>query len=91
MLHSASNNARRHARIITNPPISLKEPFRFDRPDGGYTLVEKTTLRALGKERLEGWKIQGDREAVVPDRAKMQEKWKREEVERMKAREAVAA
>lgn len=91
MLHSASNNARRHARIITNPPISLQEPFCFDRPDGAYTLVERTTLRALGKERLKGWKIQGERESVVPDRAKMQEKWKREEVERMKAREAVAA
>lgn len=30
MLHSASKNLRRDIRIITNPPVSLKEPFKYD-------------------------------------------------------------
>lgn len=38
MMHSASDNALRRVRIITNPPVSLKEPHCFDRPDGNYSL-----------------------------------------------------
>ncbi|SPO00507.1 uncharacterized protein DNG_03255 [Cephalotrichum gorgonifer] len=91
MLHSASNNALRQVRIITNPPIGLNEPFRFDRPDGDYTLVEKTTLRALGKENLAGWKITAARESVVPERVKLQEKMRLEELERSKARQEAQA
>lgn len=87
MLHTASNNSLRHVRIITNPPIGVKEPFCFDRADGDYSLVERTTLRALGKENLKGWEIKGPREGVVPDRIKIQEEMKREELERMKAKE----
>jgi hypothetical protein len=30
MLHSASNNQRRDVRVITNPPVSVKEPFVFE-------------------------------------------------------------
>ncbi|MBE3044074.1 hypothetical protein IMZ48_16185, partial [Candidatus Bathyarchaeota archaeon] len=82
MLHTASNNTLRHVRIITNPPIGIKEPFCFDRADGAYSLVEKATLRALGKEDLKGWGIKGAREAVVPDRIKVQEEMKRKELER---------
>ncbi|OAA55074.1 hypothetical protein SPI_08578 [Niveomyces insectorum RCEF 264] len=64
MMHSASTNPLRRVRIITNPPVSLKEPFCFDRDDstsntsnsggGGYSLVERATLRALGEDRLAG-------------------------------------
>src|SRR5690606_22698713 len=68
MLHAASNNSLRNLRIITNPPIGLNPPFCSDRPGGDYTLVERATLRALGKENLKGWKATGPREAVVPDR-----------------------
>lgn len=91
MLHSASNNALRHVRIITNPPIGLKDPFCFDRADGQYSLVEKTTLRALGRDNLSGWAIKGLREEVVPDRVKIQEEMKRGELERLTAREANVA
>lgn len=83
MLHSASSNALRNVRIITNPPISLKEPHVFDREDGDYSLVELATLRALCKERLEGWKIAAPREGVVPERVRIQERMKQEELKRL--------
>lgn len=38
MTHTASDNALRRVRIITNPPVSLKEPHCFDRADGDYSL-----------------------------------------------------
>lgn len=38
MMHSATDNALRRVRIITNPPVSLKEPHCFDRADGNYSL-----------------------------------------------------
>lgn len=91
MLHAASNNMLRHVRIITNPPIGLNEPFCFNRPDGNYTLVERATLKALGKEDLGGWEITGPRQEVVPERVKIQERIKQEELERLQAREAAAA
>jgi hypothetical protein len=48
MLHSASKNLLRKPRIITNPPVSLKEPFCFDREDPReYSLVEQKTLSDL--------------------------------------------
>ena len=50
MLHSASNNKLREVRIITNPPVSLKEPFELQRDDGAYSIVEKKTLRETGTE-----------------------------------------
>ncbi|KAF2869172.1 hypothetical protein BDV95DRAFT_499042 [Massariosphaeria phaeospora] len=83
MLHSASNNQLRQVRVITNPPVSIKEPFCFDRPDGDYSAVEKKTLRALGKERLAGWKIQAERQRIVPERMRVQMEMKRKEEERL--------
>ncbi|KAF8832623.1 hypothetical protein HHX47_DHR1001565 [Lentinula edodes] len=48
MLHSASKNYLRQPRIITNPPVSLKEPFNFAREhEEEYSLVERKTLKAL--------------------------------------------
>lgn len=87
MLHSATNNARRNVRIITNPPISLREPFRFDRADGQYSPVERATLRMLGKEAegLRGWKITHTRERVVPERLRIQERMKQQELQRLEA------
>ncbi len=85
MLHSATSNARRNLRIITNPPVSLREPFEFDRADGNFSLVEQTTMKALGKNRLDGWKIAAPREGVIPERVRIQEKMKLEELERLKA------
>lgn len=85
MVHSASVNSLRIPRIITNPPVSLKEPFNFDRDDPSqYSIVELKTLRDLGKDRLKGWEIQGGRAFVVPDRVQSQEEMKREELGRLK-------
>lgn len=69
MLHSASKNHLRIPRIITNPPVSLKEPFRFARDcDVDYSLVERRTLRALGKDFFD-FKITTERRRLVPKRA----------------------
>lgn len=84
MLHSASNNQLRNVRVITNPPVSVKEPFVFDREDGAYSAVERKTLKALGKERLEGWRITAERQGIVPERVRIQEEMKRKEEERLK-------
>jgi hypothetical protein len=83
MLHSASWNGRRAVRIITNPPVSLREPFEYDPVDGDYSLVEKKTSRELGKERLEGWRIRGEREGLVPERVRVQERMREEEKRRL--------
>ncbi len=86
MLHSASKNGRRLARIITNPPISLTAPFNFDRsnPDE-YSLVELKTIQDLGgQNKLKGWKITGERKPVIPERLRVQAKWMEEEAKRLK-------
>ena len=90
MLHSASNNMLRKVRVITNPPVSIREPFCFDREDGGYSAVERKTLKALGKERLEGWRIKGERQRLVPERVRLQMEMKRKEEERLKKLEQSA-
>ena len=86
MLHSASKNGRRLARIITNPPVSLKQPFKFDRPNPAeYSLVELKTIQDLeGQDKLRGWKITGERKGVVPERLRVQAKWMEEEAKRLK-------
>lgn len=84
MLHTASNNQLRNVRVITNPPVSVREPFVFDREDGDYSVVERKTLRALGKERLEGWKITAERQRLVPARVRIQEEMRRKEEERLR-------
>lgn len=85
MLHSASNNQLRKVRVITNPPVSVREPFNFDREDGSnYSIVERKTLKALGKDRLPGWKVQGERQRIVPERVRIQQEMKRLEEERLK-------
>lgn len=85
MLHAASSNSLRNVRIITNPPVSLKEPMRFDRgPEGdGYSVVERKTLKALGVDRLEGWEVTGSRDVVVPERVRRMARMKEEELRRL--------
>jgi len=51
-LHRASQNVRRVARLITNPPVALKQPFCYDREDGAYSVVEQCVLDALGVDRF---------------------------------------
>lgn len=84
MLHSASRNALRIPRIITNPPVLLKEPFNFDRenPDD-YSIVERKALSALGVDRLPGWKIKGERKVIVPARVRIQAEMRTAELKRL--------
>ncbi|KAH2441317.1 hypothetical protein KXV83_004566 [Aspergillus fumigatus] len=85
MLHSASRNLLREVRIITNPPVSLKEPFNYNRPDGKYSLVEQKTLKELGRpEGLPEWRITGEREMLTPARVQIQEDMRQKELERLK-------
>ncbi|KAJ6010099.1 hypothetical protein N7522_005115 [Penicillium canescens] len=85
MLHSASRNLRRDVRIITNPPVALKEPFNFNLVDGQYSLIEQKTLRDLGRpEGQPEWKITGSRELITPRRIERQSRMALEELERVK-------
>jgi len=80
MLHTASRNSLRIPRIITNPAIGLNEPFKFDRENPeDYSLVELKTLKSLGKDRLEGWHITGERAPVIPASWKIKAKMMEEE------------
>jgi len=85
MLHSASNNMNREVRIITNPPVSLNEPFVFNRKnEDEFSVVEKKTLRELGVDSLDdGWEIKGTRDAVVPERIRRQNQMKADELRRL--------
>ncbi|KAJ7728977.1 hypothetical protein B0H14DRAFT_3000307 [Mycena olivaceomarginata] len=81
MVHSTTKNTTKNAtrvpRVITNPPVALKEPFRLSR-------VEQKMLHELGfPEGLDGWKIEGGRAAFVPRRIKIQEEMKERERERL--------
>ncbi|KAJ2905214.1 hypothetical protein MKZ38_006120 [Zalerion maritima] len=93
MLHASSHNPKRKVRIITNPPVSLRKPFELDRKDKEqYSLVEQGTLKALGVDGgLSGWKTTAAREKVIPERVRIQEEMKKDEMNRMEeARRAVA-
>ncbi|RXW19989.1 hypothetical protein EST38_g5870 [Candolleomyces aberdarensis] len=86
MMHSASKNYLRIPRVITNPPVALKEPFNFNRGDPAeYSLVERKTLRALGMEKLD-FKPTTERRRIVPARVLIQQKMLEEEKNRLEAR-----
>ncbi|KAK8052587.1 hypothetical protein PG993_003972 [Apiospora rasikravindrae] len=98
MLHSASvrprmcrslNRKNRNcAGIITNPPVSLRSPFQFDRADPStYSLVELKTMRDLegGPAALRGWKATGPRDMFMPVRLAAQERKRDEEIARLRA------
>ncbi|KAG9007767.1 hypothetical protein FRB90_009223 [Tulasnella sp. 427] len=84
MLHSASKNALRTPRIITNPPAGLKEPFNFNRsnPDE-FSLVELKTLKALSKDRFD-FKPTVPRQRIVPARWTGEAKMKEDQLNRIK-------
>jgi hypothetical protein len=69
-LHAVSQNILRVPRIITNPPVSLREPMRFDGEDPSP--VERAVLQALGTDRLD-FRPTGERERIVPERVKRQQ------------------
>lgn len=73
VLHRASVNATDELRLISNSSVMLREPMRFDRPDGAHSAVERSILDALGVDRLD-FRPTGVRRAVESDRAR---RWKR--------------
>jgi hypothetical protein len=86
MIHSATTNGLRIPRFITNPNIVMRAPFDFDRSDPSeYSLVELKTLKELGRLRLEGWKISGERRPIVQDNANEHEEKLRNENDRLEA------
>lgn len=91
VMHSAGSNTMRNVRIITNPPVSLKDPHCFDRADGRYSSVEMKTMQSLGgADALNGWMITMPREKFVPERLRIQEAMKRDEIKRMEEVRAVS-
>lgn len=85
MLHSASKNHLRIPRVITNPPVSLKEPFKFSREDPEeYSLVERKTLQALGKESFD-FVATTERRRLTPKRVGNYEIMREEERRRLQA------
>jgi hypothetical protein len=68
VLHAKSQNVLRVPRVITNPPLTLAEPLRFDRADpNDHSPVERAVLRALGTTRFP-FTPTGPREPIVPPR-----------------------
>jgi hypothetical protein len=83
VLHARAQNVLRLPRVITNPPVTLAEPMRFDRPDpADFSPVERTVLRALGVDRYTFTPTR-PREQVVPERIRRQERMKAEERARL--------
>jgi hypothetical protein len=73
VLHSSSQNHLGIPRVITNTPISLREPMVYDRPDlADFSPVELAVLRGLGSRRYT-FRLAGERETFVPARIRQQE------------------
>ncbi|KDQ06571.1 hypothetical protein BOTBODRAFT_121296 [Botryobasidium botryosum FD-172 SS1] len=86
MPHSASKNHLRIPRFITNPPVSLKEPFNYNRTNPeDYSLVELKTLQSLGVSSLPDWKITGERLGFTPRTRAGKDALIKSELARMKA------
>ncbi|WP_117212010.1 hypothetical protein [Allorhizocola rhizosphaerae] len=85
ILHAKAQNVLRVPRFITNPPVHLIEPMRFDRPDPSeFSLVERAVLRGLGVDRYT-FTPSGPREKLVPHRVALQRSMKRAERDRLAA------
>lgn len=85
ILHAKAQNVTRTPRYITNPPIQLREPMRFDRENfSDHSLVEQAVLRALGTERYE-FEPSQPRESIVPARVRAQMARKEEEARRLES------
>jgi hypothetical protein len=85
MLHATSQNVIQHGRLITNPPIALREPMRFNRKDSAkFSAVETAVLRALVVDRFD-FQRTGERETVVPPRVLEQQRREAAERKRLAA------
>jgi hypothetical protein len=68
-----SQNVLGVSRIITSPPVALREPMNFYRPDpDDLSIVEQAVLRGLGIDRLD-FVPTAPRESVVPERKRRQQ------------------
>ena len=86
MLHASSQNHSGRARFITNPPISLKEPMRFDREDPTeFSPVETAVLRGLGVDCFEFQPV-APRERIISEGMKRKQKLLEEGQARLTAR-----
>lgn len=53
MLHNSSHNVTGRPRIMSNPPLALREPLNFNRDNSAdFSPIERCVLHALGVERL---------------------------------------
>jgi hypothetical protein len=85
VLHAKSQNLLGLPRLITNPPVHLREPMDFNRADpADFSPVELAVLRGLGVERLD-FRPTAPRERVVPERVARQQKMLAEEKARLTA------
>jgi hypothetical protein len=85
MLHATSQNVIKHGRLITNPPITLREPMQFDRQDPGeFSPVERAVLLGLQVDSYD-FRRTGERELVVPERVLAQQRREAAETERLAA------
>jgi hypothetical protein len=82
VLHAKSRNRLRRPRFITNPPLTLAEPMRFDRADPSP--VERAVLRGLGVDSCE-FSPAAPREEIVPERVRRQRAMKLDEDRRLAA------
>jgi hypothetical protein len=83
VLHAKAQNVLRRPRFITNPPVHLAAPMRFDRPDpDDFSLVERAILDGIGVESYE-FRPTAPRESVVPERVRRQARMKAEEEARL--------
>lgn len=89
-LHATSQNVLGVGRVITNPPLALREPMNFNRPGpDDFSLVERAILRGLGVDRLD-FLPAAPRESVIPDRVRRQQARAAEENARLAAAERQA-
>lgn len=83
MLHASSQNVSGIPRFMTNPCIPLKDPLNLNRdnPDD-FSPVELGILKALGTDRID-FKPTVERQNVVPERVRLQQKMLEEEKQRV--------
>jgi hypothetical protein len=68
MLHSWSINTQQRPRFMINPPVQLRDPMRFDRPNPSeHSPVERGVLKALGVDSY-AFRPSAPRERLYPDR-----------------------
>ena len=85
LLHASSQNLSGKARFITNPPVMLREPMVFSRPESAdFSPVERAVLRGLGVERLD-FAPAASRERIVSEGARRKQKMMEEEQDRQAA------